>query len=539
MHKKNKSILDAVKYYCIIPLVIFAIILFFAKDYVFILSCRALKITERSALYKLWELAVYLGLLALWLFVSFTILRSKRYKALTGRNYGADTKYKRSYAELVDYFRDADPHKLDTSEFHEIDWKKAHGFIFGRDGKHLISIPEACESNIAIMGPPGAGKTSGIAIINALRFKGSVLAIDIKGDIYNFCKDKRKIVRFCPDSPTALQDSCHFNPLQGIHEMTLTDKKLYIEAMATVLIPDEGGSDGSYFTSRARKYFQGVTHLLLSRDPNTTFPDIIHEILKGNAFDWVTEAMESDCTEASELLSSFYGNSEKNISGAYDNLCTALTSFSNPILDELLDGKGNCISIDTLEKGYDIYLQISQEHLDAYAPLFTMILQSFSTAFTKRPDTSTGAKNRNILVLCDEFPACTFSYKLINNNLSTNRSKSIVWCLIQQNLSQLEYRYQPVGARSLLGNCNYQVILGSNDINSSKVFSDTFGTRKVLKISNSETTAQNTTSGSSTQEAREPVLYPEDFGDLPSKNQMVIYFKGKHCLCQKLNCYKD
>ena len=95
---------------------------------------------------------------------------------------------------------------------------------------------------------------------------------------------------------------------------------------------------------------------------------------------------------------------EKNVSDAYDALTTALVHFSNPILDQLLSKGSNCVSIETLEKGYDVYLQIAQEHLDAYAPLFTLLIQSFSTAFTKRPDSSTGAKNRPILMLMDEFP---------------------------------------------------------------------------------------------------------------------------------------
>lgn len=516
-----------------------AALLYFTNNYIFELICSIAKMTEENRFYILSEYIVKSGIAFLWIFTTFSILRSKRYSYLTGRLFYPDrSKYKRSYGELVDYFIDSEPHKLDTSTYPMQSWKTANGIVFGTDGKRLISIPSNSESNIAVFGPPGSGKTSGIAIINALRFTGSVLAVDVKGDLYNFCKDKRKIVRFCPDAANALQESFRFNPFAGIHQMSITDKKLYIDSMATVLIPDEGGADGNYFSSRARKYFQGITHLLMSKDPDITFPDIIHSILKGNPFEWVTKAMESNCTEAAELLSSFYGNSEKNISGVYDALCTAITPFSNPVLDELLNGQGDCISIDTLENGTDVYLQISQEHLDAYAPLFTLIIQSFSTAFTKRLDSSMGINNRPILMILDEFPQLTFNYKMINSNLSTLRSKSIICMVIQQNLSQLEYRYQPIGARSILGNCNYQVILGSNDINSSKVFSETFGTKKVLKISNSESNSGDKTSGKSVQETREPVFYPEDFGDLPSQDKMIIYFKGKYCECKKLNCYK-
>lgn len=539
---KKHGLWFAVKYYCIIQFIIFAIGLFIANDYVFIIACSYMNITERSPFYKLFQLAVPIGLAALWFFIFFTVCRDKSYRYKTGRNYGHDNgKYKRSYAELVEYFQDAEPHKLDTSDFKIMPWRDAKGIIFGTDNGKLIKIPSNSECNIAIFGPPGSGKTSGIAIINAMSFQGSVLAVDVKGDLYNYVSQHtdRKIVRFCPDSPTALKDSVRFDPFAELKQMDDTDKKLYLESVATVLIADEGGSDGNYFTTRARKMFQGITHLILHTNPDASFPEVIHAILQGNVFEWVTKAIESDCEPAKELLASFYGNSEKNVSSAYDALTTALVHFSNPILDELLSNKGNSVSVKTLEKGYDLYLQISQEHLDAYAPLFTLLLESMSTGLKKRIDSSTGIKNRPILMLLDEFPQLTFSYKLINSNLSTLRSKSVICMVIQQNLSQLEYRYQPTGARSILGNCNYQIILGSNDINSSKVFSDTFGVKKVLKISNSETMAQNNTTGRSVQEATEKVFLPEYFGDLSSNNKMVIYFKGKYCECKKLNCYKD
>ncbi len=539
---KKHGLWYTVKYYCILQLAVFAMVLMLSKDFLTTLFCSYFYITERSPLYKIAIFIVPFALVALWIFAAFVTWRGRSYHYITGRNFGYDSgRYKRTYIELVDYFKDADPHKLDTTLFPEQDWKHTKGIVFGKDKGRLITIPSDSECNIAVMGPPGSGKTSGIAIINAITFQGSVLAVDVKGDLFNYVSKhtKRKILRFCPDSPTALKDSVRFDQFGEYNKMSPTDKKLYLEAMATVLIPDEGGEAGSYFSSRARKMFQGIALLILHRDPSADFPTIIHSILQGNVFEWIKDSMKSDCTESKEQLVSFYGNNEKNITSAYDALCTALVHFSNPVLDQLLSNKGKCVSIKDLEKGYDIYLQISQEHLDAYAPLFTLLIQSFSTAFTKRPDSSTGSKNRPILMLLDEFPQLTFSYKMINSNLSTLRSKSIICMVIQQNLSQLEYRFQPSGARSILGNCNYQIILGSNDINSSKVFSDTFGSRKVLKVSNSVTTSQNSSSGHSVQEATEKIFPPEYFGDLAADKKMVIYFKGKYCECKKLNCYTD
>lgn len=540
MEKKFDPV-EVMFYYRLIPLAAAAALLLILHKHIVGCLMLAFGYSEGSILYTLLSVVFNLLMAVVWFFVSYITIRRRRYLYITGRKLIWDIiTYRRSIWRLTNYFKDADPHRLDTSDFAPINWKRANGFIFGKDGSNrLISIPENCESNIAVFGPPGTGKTSGIAIINALRFGGAILAIDIKGDIFNFCRGKRPIVRFCPDEPNALSESVHFNPFAGIDRMTTTDKKLYIDNMAIVLVPDEGGSDSSYFTSRARKFFSGIIHLMLYDNPYVTFPEVVHTILRGNPFAWVEKAMKSDCVEAAELLSSFYGNNEKNISGAYDNLCTALSPFSNPVLDELLTDNGNCISIGTLENGTSVFLQISQEHLDVYAPLFTLIIESFSTAFTRRPDTSTGAKNLPILMLIDEFPSLTFSYDLINKNLSTLRSKSVVLAIFAQNPAQLERRYGRDGARSLISNCNYQAILGSNDIDASKQFSEMFGSKKVLKIGESDAHSQRSFHSTTTQEVREPVILPEDFGDLPSKKQMALYFHGKYCICYKINCYTD
>lgn len=538
---KKHGIKYTVNYYNLIPFSIVLIMIIIFQDKIIDIICYLQNIDTPNALYDLTRLGSKISLYCVWGLCFFTNFQQKAYHYRTGRSYVYDhSHYKRSYGELVDYFRDAEPHKLDTEEFPIEDWRNANGIIFGKDSRsRLISIPSDSECNVAIFGPPGSGKTSGIAIINACRFKGSVLAIDVKGDLYNYVRKhtQRKIIRFAPDSENALQISCRFDPFDGLNQMDETDKKLYLESMSTILIVDESDSDGNYFSSRARKLFQGITHLILSENPDASFPYVIHQILQGNVFDWVKRAINSDCEPAKELLASFYGNNEKNVSGAYDALTTALVHFSNPVLDELLSKNGQSVSIRDLEAGTDVYLQIKQEHLDAYAPLFTLLIQFFSISFTKRPDSSTGAKNLPILMLMDEFPQLTFSYKMINSNLSTLRSKSVICMIIQQNLSQLEYRYKPSGSRSIIGNCNYQIILGSNDVTSSKVFSDTFGMKKVLKVSNSITSSKTTSSGRSVQETTEKVFPPEKFGDLSSEKKMILYFKGKYAELTKLNCY--
>lgn len=539
--RKKRTLTEMIQDYAIIPYGIAMLIWIFANDFIYEFFCNLFKIPSTNTFIR--SSFPWIGLI-FFTYLFFQNYLEKSYKIYTGRNYKKDhTTYKRSYYQLLDYFRNSDPHKLDTSTFEKQSWKEAEGIIFGTDHGRLIKINSNSECNLAIFGPPGTGKTSGIAIMSACQFAGSTLVIDIKGDIYNYVSKHRtrKIARFCPDHPNALKESIHFDPFANLSKMTKTDLKLYLESMADVLIPDSGGAgEGNYFTSRGRKMFQGIVFLLLDQNPDISFPEVIHAILQGNIFEWVKLAMSGNCIAAKELLSSFYQNSEKNITSAYDAVTSALIHYTNPVLDELLSKKGDSLSIQLLDDGIDLYLQTSQEHLDQYAPIFTLLLQQMSSSFFGRPDSSTGAKNRPILMILDEFPALSFSYEQINLNLATLRSKNVITMIICQNLSQLEYKYQLAGTRSILGNCHYHVILGSNDTESSKAYSDKFGTKKCLLLNNSismNATTHNT--GRTVQESKEQIYPPEFFGDLASTNQQVIYLNGKHCLCEKLNCYKD
>lgn len=465
---------------------------------------------------------------------------SRKYNDKTGRNLIQDRlQYGLSLKRLFAVFQEAENGKLETESYKRQDWTQSDGVIFGKDKQgHLISLPSDAEGNIAVYGPPGSGKTAGVAIPSAMQFKGSVLAVDIKGDIYNYVSrhTHRKIIRFCPDHSDALTISAHYDPLQYIREINPARQKRAVEAMACTLIPSAGGNDTHYFTDTARTFFQGILFLLMNEDPEITFPEVIHQILSGNIFAWVKRSVAGSCQNAKEKLDAYYGNNEKNVTGAYSTLTQALDSFADPLLDQLLLPGQNSISIKQMDAGYDLYLQVDQANLEIYAPLMTLIINQIMDSLTRRPDKSTGIKTRPILFLLDEFPQLTFSYDQIGSALSTLRSKNIQICIIQQNIAQLTAKYNPAQSRSLIGNCNYQFILGSNDAESSRYFSTLIGSKARLKVNESLGSASRS---KTLQENIEPVYRPEYFSRLPSTGKGILYAKGKYIELDKINCYRN
>ena len=361
-------------------------------------------------------------------------------------------------------------------------------------------------------------------IPTALNFGGSILAIDIKGDILRATQRRRKIKVFSPDNPAT---SCHYNPLLGIETLSLTERRQFIENMSYVLVQDE--KDGKYFVDTARDFFCGIALYILHKDINTSFPDIAKAILQGNAIDWVLKIKDSDCEESKDYTDSYFGSNEKNLSGGYGGIAKAVRPFATGEFAELLTDDGNCLSPATLDDGYDIYIEIPQDKIKLYSPISTIMVQSFMTSFMRRPDKSSGIERQPVLFLLDEFPQLRFDFDTLSAALSTLRSKSVSIFIAAQSIAQLINRYGESSCREIIDTCAYISIMSAQDPQSRKFFQNLIGTQKVLKMTSND-------DNRGAQEVREPIFQTEDFANLGDK--VIIYAHGKYIVAEKTYYFK-
>ena len=161
------------------------------------LLCYLQKIPEESLFHTIYNIVIPFALLVSWILLLLTTIRDKTYLYKTGRKYGYDSShYKRSYKELVTYFKDADPLRMNVADLPTMKWQDSGGLIFGKVGNKLLSF-EPDKNGIVgmIWGAPGDGKTTSNIITSARQFgmkknasgkpeqKGSVMVTDLKGDI--------------------------------------------------------------------------------------------------------------------------------------------------------------------------------------------------------------------------------------------------------------------------------------------------------------------------------------------------------------------
>lgn len=459
-------------------------------------------------------------------------LRAVIYYDKTGRSYGVDRgKYKRDFGSLVDYFKDADPHQLELEDLPDVTWRDPaiDGIILGHCNKTLIHRPTAAPGNVGLFGLPGSGKTTCQVIPTALRFGGSCLVIDIKGDILSYAKDIRKIRIFNPADPL---HGLHYDPFSGIRNLSIQERVTFLDKIGHILVEEDPKGDGKYFSDGGRDFWAGISLYLFHMDPTVTFGEVVNHILLGNAFDWVTKVIQSDCAEAKAYLSSYFGTNEKNVAGCYNAIVRAVRPFSTGEMATLLDGSGDCIKPEDLDKGFDIYLEVPQDKIEMFSPVMTIIIQQMIDFFMMRPDSSSGADLHPILLLLDEFAQLRFEFNQISAALSTLRSKKVTIFMAQQSIAQIEKRYGESGCREIVDCCSILSLFSAQDPRSRKYFSDLVGTKKVLKISNSDSAKDISRS---VQESRELIFQPEDLGDLGGK--VLIVYNGKYVLADRCACY--
>lgn len=534
-----------VKYYNLLIYLAFAVVLFLVKDYVFLLMCQLMQVTsERSIFYKINELLTPLMLIALWGFIFFYNTREKAYRYRTGRSFGYDSgHYHRTYSELVDYFKDADPMAMDIESLPTMKWQDSSGLIFGKKNGKLISFePNKNGISAMVWGAPGDGKTTSTIITSCRQFglkktasgklvqKGAVMVTDLKGDIYEANKKYRRIKRF---STIHWQESAHYDPLVEARKMKPADRAVFLENLSITIIPEDGSSDSKYFVDGARDFFTGIAVYLLNKDNTISFSSIIEEIVIGNYSKWVLEIMQSEDKLAQSYTNHFYGENERNCAGCYSKGVSCCRLFSSDIMKHLLNNEGDVISPADLENCIDIYIQIDPNTITLMAPVIAMLYQSFMSAMLYRKE----GQEPPIAFVMDEFGQIP-AMPVIAQSAALMRAYNCSLLFSCQSLAMIEKHYGVAGRKLLMDCVKVNCFLSIMDPDTRDWASRLIGTKKVLKISNSEQQSQNGTSGRSVTEAREKVFEPEEFGDLPNTDELVIYYKGKYIKTEKTYYFK-
>ncbi len=361
--------------------------------------------------------------------------------------------------------------------------------ILGKECIHNNNSWETgLNNNVLVLGPSGTGKTRGLLIPNILQCNESFIVIDTKGVLREQTEDtllengyEIRELNF-----TDLSNSSGYNPLSFIRYDE--DRKAYSEedilALCDIICPIENDRE-VFWDNAAKNYLAVLVSYCLEELPveEHTLNTVvklqssmrIDPKTRKSEFDKLMDALEEEKPdsfaviqykslrlgfEAEKMNASILGIiAEKLRCVSFHNACKMYTKEEQ--IDFAKLGREKCA----------VFVTVSD--LDrSLTPLVNLfITQAFYTllysADKDYPDHMLPVPVRFFL---DDF--CNLQIPDMDQVLSVIRSREIYCNLYFQTLTQLATQYGTNRALSIIGNCDTQIVLGFQDVETAKAFSE-------------------------------------------------------------------
>ena len=415
------------------------------------------------------------------------------------------------------------------------------GIVVGRLGRRLLV--DRKDRHALVYAPSGTGKSSCLVIPTLLRWTGSLLAFDVKGELWQRTAGYRlsrgqRVLRF---DPTLRRGSASYNPLLAIPRSE--EDVAGAQDVADVLVNPEGRETTGgerFFEDSARALLTGVIlHVLYTEqspslgaclrllsspkpaDVWTAMRTAKHD--DGERRGWLdreTGKRSGTHPAVANAASRLLGMDFRTATGVQATALSKLVLFEDPLVC------GNTAASDF--RGEDliagprpvsVYLTVAPADLDRMRPLLRIVLNQVSRQLTReiRRD------RRPALLMLDEFTALG-RLDFMHRGIGYFRGYQVRVFLSIQSLEQL---FQIYGQHQSIGaNCGVQIAYGANDVATAKLLSEMTGQRTVeyRRESRGGGVFGGRRSESETEAGR-PLLSPDEVRRLPD-DEALIYVAG-------------
>lgn len=442
---------------------------------------------------------------------------------------------------------------------------KAEGLYFGTksllgfDSDFDIAKPSNLEGNVLVIGGPGKGKSSCIAMKTLQTFDGSIVAIDIKGELseqYEKLLKRGKVTRpFIKFSPME-EDGRRYDPYALLRKCGDEYIVQHARELAFSIIPLPPDVNEPFWIESAQNLFTGA--ILYYFGLGASFSQTIIGIQNTPVMELIDEIVDSGNKNALMFINQFRGMEVEVLSGIATDMANRIMVFgTDPFINKALGDvreDDNCFTWEEMEKN-NIFLCIPEDKIEQWGNVITLMENQLFRVLERRPDkyNSKGINVVPALILLDEFPR--LGKMEIANAIATLRSKNVTFEILIQSLAQLDLTYGKMTRQIISDTCSYKVFLGADDPESRQYMSEVVGsygannrcydlfhranTSSVVQILKTLPFIRNLTIAQynfHTSKQHEPFIRPEEFSRL--KDIVLVTPEGA-CRIEKYPHYRD
>ena len=424
--------------------------------------------------------------------------------------------------------------------------KKDGKWIMDQAGTHLIrhNGPE----HVFCFAPTRSGKGVGLVIPTLLSWTGSVIAYDIKRELWESTSGWRRQFSHCLRFDPTSSDSVRFNPLLEIRkgEYEVRD----VQNVADILVDPDGSKERKdHWEKTGHSLLVGVIlHVLYAEedkslsgvanfltDPSRQINDTFNHMLSFSHLPEGPHPVVATC--AREMLN----KSENELSGVVSTAMSFLGLYRDPIV-----ARNTSISefriqdIMNSENPVSLYLVVPPSDIDRTKPLMRLILNQFGRRLTEKLEYREKQYKHRLLMMLDEFPSLG-RLGFFETELAFMAGYGITCFMIAQSLNQIEKAYGQ--NNSILDNAHVRVTYGALDDRTAKRISDLLGQATEIR-------AQKNLAGGrlspwlghimiSEQESPRPLLTPGEVLQLPADEALVMVGNMPPYRGKKVMYYQD
>jgi type IV secretion system protein VirD4 len=327
-------------------------------------------------------------------------------------------------------------------------------FSLGRlRGKAISSDPE---SQIIVVAPPGAGKTTRLVIPWLLEHDGPAIVTTTKNDVAPICSRWRRqlgdVYLWDPFNPRA---SACWTPLDGCEDWGYALEQAYWLAQAGSLGPGEG-SAAHFWNEEATTLLAPLLHAAALSGAGM---DTVLRWLNQKDDDAPLDVLRSDGADAaSDELAGVGDLDPRNRSTYYMSCKHLLKAYKHPAV--LATTKSGLTPADFFDGGaHTLMITAGKRRQKMLAPLIAAMLSSLLHQ-QKENVRARGLDGPIVRILLDE---CAQIARLDNleGEVAEARGQNIRFALVYQTESQIYERHGAAGAQAMLGASSTRIYLGS------------------------------------------------------------------------------
>lgn len=414
----------------------------------------------------------------------------------------------------------------------------------------VVSIPKnhPHNRNIFICGSQGTSKSiafSRTAVMQCILRGESVFLTDPKGELY---KDLALYLKMCG------YDCYQWNLVNRwssdgwdiLQEVNGDEPMEYIDILVDSIMANTRGADGKedFFEKIETDLLKALCLYVLAEyaESQQNFAEVYNLLVNSTTeeLDAKFAALPDDKGHGTKAMArrmargayNMFSKSPNNKGNAVLGLGSRLAIFATDVVQKMTSTPD--IELEGLAKKKTAIFCIASDTTQTYAVLNALLTSMTFIKVMAYADRIGGKCPVPVQFILDEFVNIG-SLPDFTKKLATARSRDIGMTVIVQNIPQLQNRFPHGQAEEIIGGCDFRILLGANDDETSKYFSAMTGmtTIKVNTDRKDVTTSvfsigspSQTVSGSSEGSSQRAVILPDEIRRM-NPDELLLFIRGE------------